>query len=164
LTTIQADGAKYQVDIYDAGGNEFGAKVVVNTHGSESINIFAPDFFHSREYRNFIALENHYRVTEGLIQRGDKTAPFTSMKAAFDWLQAEVAQGLHLQRYKGLGEMNPNQLWETTMDVKTRRMFQVRIEDAVAADEVFTTLMGDQVDPRREFIEQNARTVENLDT
>lgn len=165
LTASKIDGAKYLSEMFDTGGNEFGVKVIINLHGSESINIFTPDFFRSREYIRFTALENsHQGNGKALLQRGEKSIEVYSMKEAFDWLLAEVAQGLHLQRYKGLGEMNPDQLWETTMDSKTRRMSQVRIEDAVAADEIFTTLMGDQVEPRREFIEKNARTVENLDT
>ena len=139
--------------------------MTVDTHGiSQSVNVFKPDFFASGEYQDLTTLESQQTLRGATIKRGDKEKPITSLSEAFVWLLQEASQGLHIQRYKGLGEMNPDQLWETTMDAQSRNMSQVRIEDAVAADEIFTTLMGDQVEPRREFIELNALTVENLDT
>jgi DNA gyrase subunit B len=97
------------------------------------------------------------------IQRGDERQDVASFKVAMTWLFEQAKKGQTIQRYKGLGEMNASQLWDTTINPETRRLMQVRIEDVVAADDIFTTLMGDAVEPRREFIEKNALQVSNLD-
>jgi len=97
-----------------------------------------------------------------VVKRGDKEKECEEFSQALEWLMASAKKGLDVQRYKGLGEMNPDQLWETTMDPDVRRLLKVVIDDDVSSDETFTVLMGDQVEPRRDFIEKNAFTVNNL--
>ena len=138
----------------------------LNLHGLERSFSLSQDFFHTGEYH---ALADLGETLDGLIeegayvQRGERTQEVRSFGEAMEWLTRDAMKGHYLQRYKGLGEMNPEQLWETTMNPETRRMLQVTIDDAIGADQLFNTLMGDQVDPRREFIEENALSVQELD-
>ena len=139
-------------------------------HGNIRLSTIDADFLISEDYKTLKEAATLLKsaVPAGtVVRRGDtenaKTANVASFGEAMDWLMAEAERGLSRQRYKGLGEMNPEQLWETTMNTESRTLLQVRIEDAIAADSIFTTLMGEEVEPRRQFIEDNALRVANLD-
>ncbi|MBK1733700.1 DNA topoisomerase (ATP-hydrolyzing) subunit B [Halorhodospira abdelmalekii] len=161
-------GTHYRYDIQRGPDGGFQEAVVVRRrHGIYQPYPFNPQFFLSAEYETLKALA---QLLEGLLQpgqaeiiRGERRESIATLREAVDWLMEEAKRGQSIQRYKGLGEMNPEQLWETTMNPETRRLLRVTIDDAVAADEIFTTLMGDHVEPRREFIERNALAVANLD-
>ncbi|MCP5149930.1 MAG: DNA topoisomerase (ATP-hydrolyzing) subunit B [Ectothiorhodospiraceae bacterium] len=162
------DGAygQFQITLDGLGGDGFRATIRAVLHGVESDRTLGSEFFRSAEYRNLVRLGNLLDASldsDAEVRRGEKSSAVRSLHDALGWLLDEARRGLTFQRYKGLGEMNPDQLQETTMDPASRRLLQVRIEDAVAADELFTTLMGDQVEPRRDFIEANALQVANLD-
>ena len=151
---------------FDEAEGRWSIEVERMRHGITHITTLDPDFVQTGDYEQ---IAQTAQILEGLIQagaeirRGDASAAIREFKDALDWLLAEAKRGLGIQRYKGLGEMNPGQLWETTMDPTVRRLLRVQIEDAIAADEIFTTLMGEEVEPRRRFIETNALGVRNLD-
>jgi DNA gyrase subunit B len=135
-------------------------------HGNHKFGWIEADFLASGDYRSIRAAAEAIAglIGDGAdIRRGEKHQPITRFASAITWLLAEVERGITKQRYKGLCEMNPDQLWETTMDPAVRRLLRVQIDDAIAADEIFTTLMGDDVEPRREFIESNALYAQNID-
>ncbi|RKZ77729.1 MAG: DNA gyrase subunit B, partial [Gammaproteobacteria bacterium] len=140
--------------------------VSFSRHGISTDYHIPGEFFASTEYQRILTFADKINglFAEGArVQRGERSELITNFSQAVTWLLAEARRGQNVQRYKGLGEMNPDQLWETTMDKTKRRLLQVRIEDAIAADETFNTLMGDNVEPRREFIETHALQATNLD-
>jgi len=135
-------------------------------HGNLQSCVIDAEFLSSGDYRQINRtshMVNNLLGEGALIKRGEKEQKVATFKQALDWLLGEAKHNLNIQRYKGLGEMNPEQLWETTMDPTVRRLLKVQIEDAIGADEIFTTLMGDNVEPRRAFIESNALSVSSLD-
>ena len=144
---------------YDEKHERYQLVVERNHHGNIRHSVIDNDFLLSGDYRQIQATAT---LLEGLIGQGaivrrdDKEASTATFGQAIQWLLAEVERGASIQRYKGLGEMNPEQLWETTMEPSSRRLLKVQIDDGIAADEIFTKLMGDEVEPRRAFIEQNA--------
>jgi DNA gyrase subunit B len=135
-------------------------------HGATTEKHLQPEFFESAEYGRIAELGttlSDFIAAGAFVSRGKERQDITNFPEAITWLLDQARKGQAIQRYKGLGEMNPGQLWETTINPEVRRLLQVRIEDAIAADDIFTTLMGDAVEPRREFIEKNALYVSNLD-
>ena len=146
--------------------DRFSLTVNKRQHGNSKTFILPHSFFESKDYQkiiHFMQATSDMFNDQSFIQMGERQQLVTNFKQAFEWMMREVKKGQHIQRYKGLGEMNPEQLWETTLDANSRRMLQVKIEDAIATDEIFTTLMGDIVEPRRDFIVKNALDVTNLD-
>ncbi|MEP7205363.1 MAG: DNA topoisomerase (ATP-hydrolyzing) subunit B [Casimicrobiaceae bacterium] len=168
-TALQAalDDDEVRVDArYDAVAETRRLVIVRTHHGTPRATSIDADFLASGDHTQIQAATE---VLQGMIKagasvkRGDKQEAVKSFKDALDWLLAEARNSVSLQRYKGLGEMNPEQLWETTMNPAVRRLLRVQIEDAITSEEIFSTLMGEQVEPRRAFIENNAMGVRNLD-
>ncbi|MCL2916305.1 DNA topoisomerase (ATP-hydrolyzing) subunit B [Shewanella corallii] len=160
LTERESSGVLYSaMPVLDPERNVYLPQVTIRKHGIDTHYLFSYDFIQSADYQRIVKMG---QALDGLVedggyvQRGERTKEVDNFVDALDWLMSESKRGLYIQRYKGLGEMNPEQLWETTMDPEQRRMLQVTIEDAIGADQLFNTLMGDQVEPRRDFIEANA--------
>ena len=141
-------------------------RCVKTLHGNTRETVIDTTLIETGDYEQIVkaSLILNGLIREGAeIRRGEKALAVKNFGEALEWLLSQAKDSMHIQRYKGLGEMNPEQLWETTMDPKVRILHRVQIEDAIGADEIFTTLMGDDVEPRRAFIETNALIVNNLD-
>ena len=151
-----------------ASADDHGVQLIVSffENGSEVTTVIGENFFRSSDYMAISAIGSdlfEMFAEDAYCQRGERTNEVRNLSGAIDWLMEQAKKGQDIQRYKGLGEMNPDQLWETTMNPENRSMMQISIDDAQKADFIFSTLMGENVEPRREFIEENALKVSNLD-
>jgi DNA gyrase subunit B len=165
LLTHGDDSMTFTSVIEDKPGDSWDIVVSINVHGRQAEYKFSKEFFSSSEYKKLATMGQIFDAKSNVISRdGEKITETDSLRQLFDTLLSQTRRSVNLQRYKGLGEMNPDQLCDTTMKAETRNLMQVQIEDAVGADTIFSTLMGDQVEPRRLFIEQNALSVSNIDT
>jgi DNA gyrase subunit B len=166
LNTLDDVSRRYRITVHTLAGGGHRIDLQRLEHGLSSEKHIPREFFDSAEYLRIAELAETLSDLMGegaYVRRADERQEVTSFKGAMTWLFEQAKKGQTIQRYKGLGEMNASQLWETTINPETRRLMHVRIEDVVAADDIFTTLMGDAVEPRREFIEKNALQVSNLD-
>jgi len=163
----QLKNEKFEISLkFDESKGNYRLIIHRNNYGNIQIQYIDQNFLQSYDYTQLMKVSEIYRglLGEGAtIKRGDHQQSITEFKQAIDWLLEEVKRNMGIQRYKGLGEMNPSQLWETTMDPTVRRLHKVQIDDILTADEIFTTLMGDDVEPRRAFIESNALGARNID-
>jgi DNA gyrase subunit B len=166
LNTSMNGERLYKVAFRKEDDKQWAIEVSRRQHGLDHVLVLDQGLFLTPELKLLMRVNQELDgllAAGAYIQRGERKQEVQRFDAVASWLMREANRGLTISRYKGLGEMNPDQLWETTMDPSARRLMQVRIEDAIGADQIFTTLMGDQVEPRREFIESNALAVENLD-
>jgi DNA gyrase subunit B len=166
---LRDDALKPEVRVttmYDPARELRSLRIARTHHGNQKVSVFDEEFQLTADYQQLVNTANTFKGLIGagaMIKRGERSMAVNDFKSAMKWLLADAERNISKQRYKGLGEMNPGQLWETTMDPAVRRLLRVQIEDAIAADGIFTTLMGDDVEPRRAFIESNALRAGNID-
>jgi DNA gyrase subunit B len=165
ISTTRDGDVSYKGEVLGSADGRFELMMMRYQHGTGSSTRLDSEFFRSGEYRTITTLGDTLRdllSQNASISMGDKTQLISGFGEGLDWLMSKTRESVSIQRYKGLGEMNPDQLWETTMDPEVRRLLKVTVEDGIAADETFATLMGEVVEPRRQFIEENAFSA-NLD-